>query len=198
MLGEWTTEVFGGKTFSVPKAANFIRNITSDFSSSSGNSTSDYAKDLALHAGLEGDYSFFSGSASADYSKEEKNSLSNIYTRITYLVTHYILTLPPLLETRALLRDSFKTILESGDPAELYKEYGTHLVKSVTIGGRAAFTSSTDTRKYSSDVSIEVAAQMAAKFAIASLKADMSAKDKKTAESFNSASRTKVHTGRHI
>lgn len=135
---------------------------------------------------------------SADYSKEEQNSLSNVYTRVTYLVTHYNLGLPPVVEARQLLRDGFKTVLETGDPDELYKEYGTHLVRSITIGGRAAFTSSTDTQKYSSKVSIEVATKVATKFAIASLKAEMSAKDQETAESFNSASRTKVHTGRHI
>lgn len=62
------------KTFSLPtgKSINLIRHqsITNDFSSSSGKSTSDYVKSLAIHAGLEGEYSFFSGS-----SKEEPRYL---------------------------------------------------------------------------------------------------------------------------
>lgn len=170
---------------------------TKEFSSASGKTTSDYSHSLAIHTGLEGDYPFFSGSVLAGYSKEEQQSLCYVYTRITYLVTHYSISLPPPLATRELIRDDFKTILDAADPTELYEEYGTHLVQSIVLGGRAVFTSSTDIRKYSSSESIEGAAKMALKFSVPSMNADMSTKDQNTAKSFNSASQTKVTTCRH-
>lgn len=151
---------------------------------------------MAIHTSLEGDYAFFSGSVSTDYSKDEQGSLCYVYTRITYLVTQYNITLPPVADTRELLRDDFKTALETTDPIKLYTEYGTHLVRSIVVGGRAAFTSSTDTREYSSSESIEVAAKMALKFSVASMKSEMSTKDQETAKTFTSASQTKVTTSK--
>lgn len=80
------------------------------------------------------------------------------------------------------------------DPAKLYDEYGTHLLVSVTVGGRALFLTSTDTRTYSSEVSIEAAAKASATYLIASVSGEVSVENKEKTKSFNESSETVIYT----
>ncbi|KAH7904462.1 MAC/Perforin domain-containing protein [Hygrophoropsis aurantiaca] len=185
---------FGGKQYSVPLMVNLNNFVTSDYKIASGKSTEDYSKDLNVKAGLEAGYAGFTGSASADYSENQKENLANTFTRISYNVTHYTLSLPNPNNIRKLLKESFVQDLDSMDPVELYNQYGTHFLRSITVGGRAVFLSSTDSRKYSSEVSIEAAATVSAQYGVASGKLDMSTKDSEARDSFKENSETSVHT----
>jgi hypothetical protein len=50
------------------------------------------------------------------------------------------------------LDPEFKSALNTSDPAELFSEYGTHLVRKIRIGGRAEyFCQSTATSRMTSD-----------------------------------------------
>ncbi|KAI0684446.1 hypothetical protein BC835DRAFT_637235 [Cytidiella melzeri] len=182
------------KSYNIPTVVNFSRHTTSDLRTSYGKTTADYAKSLSVHAGLEGSFPGFSASASADYSQSQRENLSHAFTRVTYTVTHYNLALPTTSSIQKLLKPLFVTDLESMDPLEFYKEYGTHLLRSLTIGGHALFLTSTDTRSYSSDISVEAAAKISAKYAIASGSAELSVKEKIAMESFNESSETTIVT----
>lgn len=173
---------------------NYTPNTTSDYRSSYGKTTSEYTKSLSAHAGFETSFPGFSASASADYSESQRENLSNAFTRIALNVTHYNLSLPPTGQTRNLLKAWFVNDLDTMDPIQLYREYGTHLLRSLTIGGRALFLYSTDTRSYSSDMSLEAAAKLSASYLVASGNIDMSAKQKEATESFNESSQTAVAT----
>ncbi|KAI0091170.1 hypothetical protein BDY19DRAFT_686686 [Irpex rosettiformis] len=187
-------QVYGGKEYSVPDVVNFNSNTTSDYTSSYGKTTSDYTKSLSTHAGFEASFPGFSASASADYSESQRESLSNAFTRITFAVTHYNLSLPPTSQTRGLLKPWFVEDLDKMDPIDFYREYGTHLLRSLTVGGRALFLNSTDTRKYSSSMSIEAAAKVSASYLVASGSIELSAAQKQAMESFNESSNTSVAT----
>ena len=178
----------------MPDVVNFNSNTTSDYSSSYGKTTSEYTKSLSVHAGFEASFPGFSASASAGYSESQRESLSNSFTRITFAVTHYNLSLPPTSQIRGLLKPWFVNDLDTMDPITFYKEYGTHLLRSLTVGGRALFLNSTDTRKYSSELSIEAAAKISASYAVASGSIDLSASQKQAMESFNQSSSTSVAT----
>jgi hypothetical protein len=84
------------------------------------------------------------------------------------------------------------------DPIEFYREYSTHLLRSLVIGGRALFLYSTDLRSYSSEISIEAAAKISASYAIASGSIELSAKQKEAMQSFNESSQTAVDTSEWI
>ncbi|KAI0684447.1 hypothetical protein BC835DRAFT_1310575 [Cytidiella melzeri] len=185
---------FGGKSYSIPEVVNFSRNTTSDYSSSYGKTTLAYTKSLSFHAGFEASFPGFSSSASADYSESQRENLSNAFTRITYAVTHYNLSLPPTAYIRSLLKPWFVNDLDKMDPIELYREYGTHLLRSLTMGGRALFLTSTDTRSYSSEMSLEAAAKISASYLVASGSIELSAKQKQAMESFNESSETSIVT----
>ncbi|KAK0436136.1 hypothetical protein EV421DRAFT_1981868 [Armillaria borealis] len=79
------------------------------------------------------------------------------------------MSLPPPLELQMYLRRAFVNILDNADPELIYAQYGTHLVSNLIIGGRAAFTCTTDTTQYSADQSIEIAVQVSVKFSWATV-----------------------------
>ncbi|KAH7904771.1 MAC/Perforin domain-containing protein [Hygrophoropsis aurantiaca] len=188
------TQEFGGKKYSVPLVVNFHNAITSDYRSASGKSTMDYSKSLTINAGLEAEYGGFSGSATADYSDTQRQNLAHSFTRVSYNVTHYTFSLPSTSETRGLLKKSFVQDLDSMDPVKLYDEYGTHLLLSATVGGRAAFLYTTDIRKYSSEISIEAAAKITAKYGVASGSVKLSTKEQEAMNSFTENSEVSVQT----
>ncbi|KAI0685525.1 hypothetical protein BC835DRAFT_516999 [Cytidiella melzeri] len=187
-------QAFGGKNYSIPEVVNFNLNTTSDYRSSYGKTTTEYTKSLSYQAGFEASFPGFSASASADYSESQRENLSHAFTRVTFSVTHYNLSLPPISQVRSLLKPWFVSDLDTMDPIEFYKEYGTHLLRSLTVGGRALFLTATDTRSYSSDMSLEAAAKISASYLVVSGSMELSTKQKEAMESFNESSETAVVT----
>ena len=154
----------------------------------------EYSKSLSIHAGMDASFPGFSASASSDYNESQRENLSNSFTRITYLVTQYNLSLPPVSRVRQYLKPWFVEDLEGRDPIEFYREYGTHMLRSLTVGGRAMFLTSTDSRTYSSSLSIEAAARISASYLVASGSVELSAAQKQAMESFNESSQTSIVT----
>lgn len=178
----------------MPDVVNYTTNTSSDYRSSYGKTTSEYTSSLSTHAGFEASFPGFSSSASADYSESQRENLSNAFTRIALNVTHYNLSLPPVSQIPRLLRPWFVDDLDNMDPIALYREYGTHILRSLTIGGRALFLYSTDTRSYSANMSIEAAAKLSASYLVASGSMEVTAAQKQAMESFNESSQTTVVT----
>ncbi|KAI0682377.1 hypothetical protein BC835DRAFT_1478658 [Cytidiella melzeri] len=188
------TQEFATKMYKIPDVVDFIRDTTTDYRSSYGKTTADYTKSLSIQAGLEASFPGFSASASADYSQSQRENLSNAFTRVTYAVNHYILSLPPTAQIRVLLKADFVNDLDRMEPAELYKEYGTHLLCSLTVGGRALFLTSTDTTEYNSDVSLEAAAKLSAEYSVLSGNMTLTTKEKEAVNNFNESSETSIVT----
>ncbi|KAI0700905.1 MAC/Perforin domain-containing protein [Cytidiella melzeri] len=187
-------QAFGGKSYSIPDIVNYNINATSDYRSTYGKTLTDYTKSLSVKAGFDASYKGFSASASADYSESQRENISHVFTRISFNVTHYDLSLPPVRHVRKYLKSWFVDDLKDMDPIELFKEYGTHFLRSLTIGGRALFLYSTDTRTYNSDFSVEAAAKISASYLVASGGIELSASQKKAMQSFNESSECTVVT----
>ncbi|KAI0087156.1 MAC/Perforin domain-containing protein [Irpex rosettiformis] len=185
---------YGDKTYSIPDIVNYTSDTNSDYRSSYGKTMTEYSESLSVHAGFEASFPGFSASASADYSESQRENLSNAFTRITYVVTQYNLSLPPVSQVQQYLKSWFVDDLEKRDPIEFYREYGTHMLRSLTIGGRAMFLTSTNTQSYSSSLSIEAAARISASYLVASGSIDLSVAQKQAMESFNESSQTAVVT----
>ncbi|KAI0696446.1 hypothetical protein BC835DRAFT_1414277 [Cytidiella melzeri] len=181
-------QIFGGKNYRIPTIVNFTRNTTTDYRSSYGKTSSDYTSSLSVSTGFQSSFPGFSVSASTDYSDSQRENLSHAFTRVTYSLTHYNLSLPPTQQIQALLKPWFVSALNTMDSIDLYKEYGTHLLRSVTIGGRALYLTSTDNRSYNSEMSLEAAANISASYLVASAKVELSVKQKEATESFNESS----------
>ena len=154
----------------------------------------EYSNSLSVHAGMDANFPGFSASACSDFNDSQRENLANSFTRITYLVTQYKLSLPPVSEVRQYFKPWFIENLEGRDPIEFYREYGTHMLRSLIVGGRAVFLTSTDSRTYSSSLPIEAAARISASYLVASGSMELSAAQKQAMESFNESSQTAVVT----
>jgi hypothetical protein len=88
------------------------------------------------------------------------------------------------------------TDLDTMDPMEFYRTYGTHLLQSLIVGGRALFLNSTDTQSYSSEMSVEAAAKISASYLVASGSMELTAKQREAMNSFNESSETAVATSK--
>ncbi|KAI0341925.1 hypothetical protein BDW22DRAFT_1345703 [Trametopsis cervina] len=191
---ETRIQSFGGKDYSLPEIVNYNINTTSDYRSSYGKTVEEYTRSLSIHAGFDASFPGFSASASADYSETQRENLSHSFTRIAYAVTHYNLSLPPVSQIRNTLKSWFQNDVDTMDPIEFFNEYGTHFLRSLTIGGRALFLSATDSRTYSSSYSIEAAAKISASYSVASGGIELSTEQKEAMDSFNESSSNTIVT----
>jgi hypothetical protein len=119
-----------------------------------------------------------------------------MFTRVTYSFTHYNLSLPTTSRIKALLKPWFTDDLDNMDLVELYREYDTHLLRSLTVGRCALFLYTTGTRSYLSEISLEAAANISASYAIASGFTELSVSQKTAMESFNQSSETSTSTSK--
>ena len=195
-IGDVRTQIFGDKEYSVPTVVNYVTNTSSEYRSSYGKTTSEYTNSLSIHAGFDASFPGFSSSVSADYRESQRRNLSNSFTRIAFNVTHYNLSLPPISQIPRLLKPWFIDELNNRDPIAFFREYGTHILSSVAIGGQALFLYSTDTRTYTAQMSIEAAAKISASYCVASGKMSLTAPQKKAMDSLNESSETTVVTSK--
>jgi hypothetical protein len=100
------------------------------------------AHTLTVEAGLKGSYGDFSGSVSTKFGSVEKRTEKKHIQKISFTVSghsHAIkATRAELLE---LLTTGFKKAISSSSssPSDLFKDYGTHLIYKINMGGRADF-----------------------------------------------------------
>ncbi|KAI0683623.1 hypothetical protein BC835DRAFT_1423177 [Cytidiella melzeri] len=191
---EFRQQEYGGRTYSVPAVVDYLSNTGGDYYSCSGTSATEYMQELSIHAGFDVKVPGFSASTSVDFSKSELQNLSHAFARVTSEVTHYNLTLHQPQEIIPLLKPWFVDVLENMEPFELYDMYGTHLLSSLIIGGRALFLTATDTRSYSSELSFSFAAERSASFKLAEGNMSMSAEERAAMDSFNESSECWVTT----
>ncbi|KAI0690009.1 hypothetical protein BC835DRAFT_1308110 [Cytidiella melzeri] len=191
---EFHPQEFGGKTYNVSEAVNFNYNTKGNYYSSSGTTATEYIMELSSHADLGVGFRGFSASASVDFTKSQLQNLSHAFTRVTHEATHYSLSLIPPTEIRPLLKSWFVNDLENMEPLDLYQKYGTHLLNSLTIGGRALFLTATDTRSYSSEISFSVAAKISASYKLADGHMELSVEERAAMNSFNASSEFSITT----
>lgn len=102
------------------------------------------AHTLTVEAGLKGSYGDFSGSVSSKFGSVEKRTEKRHIQRISFTVSgnsHAIRSSRNQLTT--LLDDGFTDAIATARPADLFRDYGTHLINKIITGGRAEFYTQT-------------------------------------------------------
>ena len=166
-----------------------------DFTSETTDSTSSYYDSLKVDVSVDFGGWGASFSASADYKEVHENSASHEYRYVSshatcqaYIVSVEIedKTLNPAFKKAVQNLPSETTTLE--DYVDLIQHWGTHVVTSVTMGGRYGVQSSVTNNDYTSMVSTGLDIKVAAKYSgIVSLNANATASsDKKKAKEFES------------
>ncbi len=120
-----------------------------------------YQLSISTRTSVEGKSAAFVGEVNASFSEHERLAPSRAYSAYEELRINWTLSMPDesALALRARLTpEALKAIDGALSPTKLFEQYGTHHVRTIWMGGKAARYSSTDTTKYSSTISIEVAA----------------------------------------
>ena len=106
----------------------------------SGENLLEISRQIGVEAGLKGGYAGVTASVKTKFKRSEERSEKTHFLKISF--THSGSTLyieGGSTQIRAQLNDEFKNALDNGDPDELIKEYGTHLVRKIIVGGRAEY-----------------------------------------------------------
>jgi hypothetical protein len=95
---------------------------------------------IGVEAGLKGGYAGVTASVKTKFRRSEQRSEKTYFLKISFTHSGTKLYIEGAGEQlRAQLNDEFKNALDNGDPDELIREYGTHLVRKIIVGGRAEY-----------------------------------------------------------
>jgi MAC/Perforin domain len=95
---------------------------------------------LTVEAGLKGSYGDFSGSVSSKFGSVEKRTEKRHLQKISFTVSGYSHSIKATRASlKTLLNEGFRGALATMTPGDLFREYGTHLINKIIMGGRAEF-----------------------------------------------------------
>jgi len=95
---------------------------------------------IGVEAGLKGGYAGVTASVKTKFRRSEQRSEKTYFLKISFTHSGTKLFIEGGPEQiRAQLNDEFRNALNNGDPDELMREYGTHLVRKIIVGGRAEY-----------------------------------------------------------
>ena len=121
-----------------------IRNVsTVETDSVAGKTVSEYVKSLGVKAGISGKYGCFKGDFKSSFKTDESVSEENSYAKalLTVKKNREIISGFQTAESLKpyLARQFEKDINDKNvDPRTIFKEYGTHVLSDIIIGGRVS------------------------------------------------------------
>lgn len=168
---------------STPESANF---------QSDGSSYEQFSKDTEAKMGVTGDYGGFSGSIDAAYAESVKSSSSYYYSSIFDSASGFVLRIK---DEHLKLLDAVQAELDDPavEPAELFANWGTHVVAGVVVGGQCRYWAYGSKQTFQKETDFTVATQ--ASYAGASGSGKYSESSSHQAEAVKSSSGVEVLGG---
>ena len=104
-------------------------------------SISKYSQKRAVEVNVSGSYMFFKAGINASYSSSIQGEYGRSFASLSYYAPQYILYINPKVDISKYIHPNYKkdvegACLDTKKFDQLIKDYGTHLVRSVIIGGR--------------------------------------------------------------
>lgn len=122
----------------------------------SGQDAWTYSESLSTSIKTGGKYLCFGGSVSAKFSSKHLQEKNRSFATLMYRAPKYDLYIDDLsINLKNYLTDSFKKNLASMEPQQLFELYGTHMLRSVIMGGRVEYNATTDSQYQSDSSSME-------------------------------------------
>jgi hypothetical protein len=118
------------------------------------------SRQIAVEAGLKGGYAGVTASVKTKFKRSEERSQKTHFLKISLTNSGTVLYVEGSGETiRAQLNEEFKNALNNGDPDKLIRDYGTHLVTRIIVGGRAEYYARSSATSSMTKEQFEVAAR---------------------------------------
>ncbi len=165
---------------------------SSSFEVSRGGSAEEYTKKLALRANVSVKYGLFSSDVTSNYSEEQRSSINHEFMTVHHRHEVWTLTLNDY-ESLPMLKTAEDNINGKLSAAEVFTRYGTHVLISGVIGGRAEYHCMVDRSRFTSEQNLEIVAK-AAYGGVLDIKAGISTVKKETVDRFKENSTTKFRT----
>lgn len=160
-----------------------------------GQSMYSYSDSVATSIGISGGYLCFSGSASASFSSSSMTQSNHSYATLRYRASTYGLCIDDNhFKLTDYLDPVFAKDLNTMEPEALFEKYGTHMLRSVIMGGRLDYNVEANSQytKEQHDFSYDVQASFSTGFASAS--ADFSQSRSQASESFWSNTKRNINS----
>ena len=155
----------------------------------SGETAEEYRKSLSVGVKVSGGYGLFSADVKAHFSKNEIASFNHTFVTLHHHYDLWTIGLPDISTLKMV--PTVKADIDGTrrlSPSGVIRKYGTHVVVSAVIGGRARYSCFVDRSKYKSETNIVVAVEAAYKGAL-NLDASMETQHKEAVEKLKSSSR---------
>lgn len=189
-LGENDTEIVApnGRSYSRPRNLKFeLGDLTKgSFHCVKGQSAEEYRSSLTTRAGISASYGLFSIDVKSTYKKEQMASFNRDFVSVHHRFDAWVLSLPNY-RTLRMLEQAEKDINSDLAPADVVRDYGTHVLVRAVIGGRAEYNCLVNKSRYTSSVEVTEAAKAAYTGAL-SISASYEKETKDAAEQFKSSS----------
>ncbi len=126
----------------------------------SGSSRQEFVRSLSVNVGVSGSHGLFSGEFEASFSSDGRSKTTSEFAVSDEVHTYYRLSLVDDVPMLPGVIDDLSIM----EPVALFEKYGTHVLRSVFVGARVAFSSWADTSVVSQrfDMSASVKASYAA------------------------------------
>jgi hypothetical protein len=193
-FGPFDQQVAGrnGIDYLAPKGVEVIDVDEGSFDVVKGDSLDEYRQSYASKTGISAEYGAFSGSLTVEYSAEERSSLASSYVTVRHMFDAWRVLFQP--DQMPLLAAARADLDGAMTPEQVVAAYGTHVLVDLVVGGRANYTASVDTRRWSSQKSLEVVAEAAYESAIGKFDASHSEATQSDITAFQEVSRTRITT----
>lgn len=163
-------EKAGGQEYKVPADVEVLHQNENKFGLLSGPTIEEYQARRAAAIGLSADYPFFSGSVTANFQEIHYRTPDYFFVNVSNEVNLWKVSLPydPGL-LRAKLTEEARADLAGMASQELFGKYGTHLLVSAAIGGRADYFVAVEKNEATNQLDMEVAAKASFKESLGAL-----------------------------
>lgn len=158
-FGQTTPQIVDTQhTFLRPQIADFT--YVNDWVEDSfrGYSATEYQQDLNLHIETSGSFLAFGGGVQSDLVTTLNKYNYTGYTTVFRQFQWYILKLP-VGDLRRYLKPQVKHDIDTMDPSDLFRQYGTHFVSGVAVGANCIQNSSTNVATYKSHIDLKLGAE---------------------------------------
>lgn len=158
-----------------------------------GKTLSEYSTNFSSKVGIKGKYGFFKGELDAAFDTSQSRKTTTRFVVYNLSVYFYKLRLDSSTSLRDKLTPAAAHDFAAGmDADELVKTYGTHYLSNLIIGARCSYSCTVDTTNYKSSVDLSTAAKVNFESLTGSVSGDVTADQKKAAESLHSHSVAKA------
>ncbi|MCB0568095.1 MAG: hypothetical protein KDD01_27310 [Phaeodactylibacter sp.] len=137
---QYRKEKVGEKEYKIPEDADVQFMDDNTFQSIAGQTIEEFQNNRSASVGLSGGYPYFSGAVTGNFQPIHYRTMNYAFVNVSNTVNRWKVSLPhdPNL-LRPMLTEEAKIALATLSPAQLFSQYGTHLLTSATIGARADY-----------------------------------------------------------